>query len=52
MPNYNNYSKDLGRKKKEPKAKKKTTSDDMPGNGLAKKAAVALENRKKMLRDI
>lgn len=35
-------------------AKKKagTTSEDMPGSGLAKKAARALEKRKKQLRDI
>lgn len=32
--------------------KKKTTSKDVPGKGLAKKAAKAIEKRKKLLKSI
>lgn len=34
------------------KKKKPTTSKDLPGSGLAKKAGKAIEKRKQMLRDI
>lgn len=39
-------------KTKKKKVVKKTTSKDVPGSGLASKAAKAIEARKKMLRDI
>lgn len=43
----------MAEKKKVTKKKvKKTTSKDVPGKGLAKKAATAMEKRRKMLRDI
>lgn len=38
-------------KKPKPKAKP-VTSKDVPGKGLAKKAAEAIEKRKKLLKDI
>lgn len=34
------------------KKRKKTTSKDVPGNGMAKKAAKAIEKRKKLLKSI
>lgn len=34
------------------KKKKPTTSKDVPGNGMAKKAAKAIEERKKKLKNI
>ena len=40
----------MATKKKKPV--KKTTSKDVPGKGLAKKAATAIEKRKKMLKSI
>jgi hypothetical protein len=34
------------------KKKRNTTSKDVPGSGLAKRAATAIEKRRKMLRNI
>lgn len=32
--------------------KKRTTSDDVPGSGMAKKAGRAIEKRKRKMRDV
>ena len=44
-PGYHNSKKSMG-----DKPKKKTTAEDVPGSGMAKKAGKAIESRKKRMK--
>jgi hypothetical protein len=47
MPNKTSKTKEIAKKKK-----RATTSKDVPGKGMASKAAKAIEKRRKMLSSI
>lgn len=56
MPTSQKVTREPGDKKKKKDQPKKTTSKDMPGSGMAKKAAEAIEyrqaQRKELLRNL